>query len=123
MLKLPIHVTHNLLSHPVVLFDVVYGRNAEGEAAATQEPDRTVVGNLQPAGYRQLQLLPEGAQTEGAKVFHTDAPVFVCDNGQGRQTYIRHGGQNWKCIAVEDWSPHATIGRWLATRHLDINTP
>lgn len=123
MLRLPIHVTHNLLSHPVVLFDVTYGRDGTGEATAAIGPDRTIVGNLQPADYRQLQLLPEGAQSEGAKVFHTDAPVYMADNGEGVQTYIRHGGQVWKIHAVEDWSPHATIGRWLATRHLDINTP
>lgn len=123
MLKLPLHVTHNLLKHPITVFVVVYGRNSEGEATATQLEDYVIQGNLQPAGYRQLQLLPEGAQTEGAKVLHTDLPIYVSDNGQGMQTYIRHGGQVWKVHAVEDWSPHATIGRWLATRHLDVNTP
>lgn len=123
MLKLPLHVTHNLLKHPVTVFEVVYSRNGEGEAMAAVGPDFTIDANLQPAGYRQLQLLPEGAQTEGAKVMHTDQPIYVADNGQGRQSYVRHGGQVWKVNAVEDWSPHSTIGRWLLTRHLDINTP
>lgn len=123
MLKLPLHVTHNLLKHSVTVFEVVYGRNSEGEAQAAVGPDTTISANVQPAGYRQLQLLPEGAQTEGAMVMHTDAPIYVADNGQPRQTYVRHVGQIWKATAVENWNPHSSIGRWILTRHLDINSP
>jgi hypothetical protein len=123
VLKLPLQVTHNLLKHPVTVFEVVYGRNGEGEAQPAVGPDTTISANVQPAGYRVLQLLPEGAQTEGAMVMHTDAPIYVADNGQPRQTYVRHAGQIWKATSVENWTPHSRIGRWILTRHLDINAP
>lgn len=121
MLRLPIHVTHAVLSHLETMFDVVYSRNAMGVPVAAVEADRREVVNLQPAGDELLALLPEGAQTDGAKVMHTVAPVYVATNGQGRQTYVRHGGQVWKAHAVQNWQPHSRIGRWLLTRHLDVN--
>lgn len=121
MIRLPIQVTHAVVSHVVVAFDVSYGRDDIGTSAATQYPDREIVANLQPAGDELLQLLPEGAQTDGAKVMHTVAPIYVATNGQGMQTYVRHGGQVWKAHAVQDWEPHASIGRWILTRHLDID--
>lgn len=121
MLRLPLHVTHNLLAHDEIAFDCVFGRNARGEQTMTQEADRTVRMNLQPASDRLVALLPEGAQTDGAKVMHTDAPISVADNGQGRQTFVRHGGQLWKAWAVQDWSPHSTLGRWILTRYVNTD--
>lgn len=124
MLLLPLHVTHNLLTHVEQVFEVTYGRDAEGASTAVQGADHAVSMNLQPAGPKLVALLPEGAQGDGAKVMHTSAPIYVADNdGTGMQTYVRHGGEVWKVNQVENWQPHSPIGRWLLTRHLDISTP
>lgn len=117
-------VVHRLLRDPIVVFDVVNARDpVTGRPTQTQEPDRTVLMGLQPAGSKVIDLLPEGAQSEGAKVVHTTAPIFAADNFNGgeewRQTFIRDGSDLWKINKLQDWSLHSTIGKWYATRYVD----
>lgn len=120
MLRLPLHVTHSLLTHPIDAYDIVHGRDAEGEALPSVQINRPLKGNMQPAGYQTVQLLPEGLQSDGAMVLHTDDPVYIADNGQGRQTYVRQGGQEWRAVRVEDWSVHSPINRYVLVRRLAL---
>lgn len=126
MLILPIHLTHNLLTHTVNAFDVTLGRDAAGRPTITQGPDYDITdANVQPANYRQIALLPEGAQSDGAQVFHTRAPVKAADNSNGStnsvQTYIRHNGDLWKVWAIQNWKPHASIARYMLTRYVNVD--
>jgi hypothetical protein len=126
MLILPIHVTHNLLTHTVVAFDVVHGRDVAGRPVITQGADYDIKdANAQPARYNDIKLLPEGAQSDGALVFHTAMPIYAADvrNGVsiGNQTYIRHNGDIWKAWGIQNWKPHAVIGRFLLTRYVNVD--
>jgi hypothetical protein len=125
MLRLPLHLTHNLLRHNLTVFDVAYGRSALGVPTADQEADRIISGNLQPASDDVVALLPEGAQSEGAKVLHTTATIHMATNINGgefeRQTFLRHGGQLWKAWKLQDWSDHSPIGRWIFIRYVDVS--
>jgi hypothetical protein len=124
MLRLPLHVTHNLLRGPVTVFDVEYARDVLGKSTIEQEADHTIMAGLQPAGDDIIALLPEGAQSDGAKVLHTTSPVFMATNVHGgligRQTFVRHGGQLWKTWRTQDWSDHSPIGRWILVRYVDV---
>lgn len=126
MLILPLHVTHNLLTHTVKAFDVLHGRDVSGRPTITQGVDYDITdANVQPATYKLIQLLPEGAQSDGTQVMHTRAIIKAADvrNGSssGDQTYIRHNGDIWKAWAIQDWKPHSVIGRYLLTRYVNID--
>lgn len=126
MLILPIHVTHNLLTHTVVAFDVVFDRDVSGRPTVAQGADYNITdANVQPAGDKLIALLPEGAQSNGALVMHTRAAIKAADvrNGSstGDQTYIRHNGDIWKAWAIQNWKPHAVIGRYLLTRYVNVD--
>lgn len=126
MLILPLHVTHNLLTHTVAAFDVVHGRDASGRPTIVQGVDYSITdANVQPAGDKLVALLPEGAQTDGAQVMHTTAPLKQATNVNGStsgdQTYIRHNGDIWKVWAVQNWKPHAKLGRYVLTRYVNVD--
>lgn len=126
MLILPLHVTHNLLTHTVQAFDVVHGKDAAGRPVITQGGDYDITdANAQPARYKDIQLLPEGAQSDGALVFHTRTTLKAADvsNGAstGDQTYIRHNGDIWKVWGIQNWKPHSAIGRYILTRYVNID--
>ncbi len=124
LVRLPLMAVHRLLRDPITVFDVVFGRDAvTGRPTQAQEADRVVLMGLQPAGNKVIDLLPEGAQSEGLKVVHTTAAIFAADNFnggmQGRQTFIRDGVDLWKINKLQDWSIHSNIGKWYATRYVD----
>lgn len=126
MLILPLHVTHNLLTHTVQAFDVTFGRDASGRPTITQGANYPITdANAQPAGDKLIALLPEGAQSNGVLVFHTRAPVKAADNANGStnsvQTYVRHNGDIWKVWAIQNWKPHSAIGRYLLTKYVNID--
>ena len=126
MLILPLQVTHGMLSHPIVGFDVVWSRNARGEPSEVQEADRTFVGNLQPAKYKDVKLIPEGAQAGGVLVLHAAiTEISMAGNRNGgqdnRQTYVRSNGDVWKVSSRQNWNPHSQIGKWLLTRYVDVS--
>lgn len=126
MLILPLHVTHNLLTHTVQAFDVTLGKDVSGRPTSVQGADYPITdANVQPAGYKQIALLPEGARSDGVQVFHTRTQVKAADvrNGatNGVQTYIRHNDEIWKVWAIENWKPHSAIGRYLLTKYVNID--
>jgi hypothetical protein len=124
MLRLPLHVTHNLLRGPVTVFDVTYTLDVLGVTTLTQEADRIIMAGLQPAGDEIIALLPEGAQADGAKVLHTTAVMHAATNRNGaigdRQTYVRHGGGLWRVWRSQDWSDHSPIGKMYLTKFIDV---
>lgn len=126
MLILPIGVTHNLLTHTVQGFDVTHGRDASGRPAVTQGANYDIRdANVQPASDKLIALLPEGAQADGALVMHTKRVLFSATNANGStsgvQTYIRHNGDIWKVWGIQNWKPHAVIGRYLLTRYVNVD--
>ena len=126
MLILPLHVTHNLLTHTVQAFDVTHGRDVSGRPTITQGADYAITdANVQPAGDKLIALLPEGAMSNGAQVMHTRASIKAADvrNGQsfGVQTYIRHNGEIWKAWAIQNWKPHSPIGRYILTKYVNVD--
>lgn len=126
MMILPLHVTHNMLTHTVPAFDVTHGRDASGRPQVTQGADYNITdANVQPAGDDLVALLPEGAQSDGALVMHTAAAIKVATNVNGssigEQTYIRHNGNIWKAWAVQNWAPHAKLGRYILTRYVNVD--
>lgn len=126
MLILPLHVTHNLLTHTVQAFDVTFGRDASGRPTITQGADYPITdANAQPAKYKDVQLLPEGAQPDGALVLHTRAAIHVAGNVNGAstgvQTYLRLNGDIWKAWGVQNWKPHSPIGRYILTRYVNVD--
>lgn len=126
MLILPLHVTHNLLTHVVAAFNVTYGRDAAGRPTIVQGADFNISdANVQPAGDDLVALLPEGAQSDGALVMHTREQIRIATNVNGAtndvQTYIRFNGNIWKAWAAQDWAPHAVIKRYILTRYVNID--
>lgn len=126
MLILPLHVTHNLLTHTVAAFDVLHGRDVSGRPTISQGADYDITdANVQPAGDDLVALLPEGAQTDGVLVMHTRAAIKIATNvngsSSGNQTYIRMNGNIWKAWAVQNWRPHAVIQRYLLTRYVNVD--
>lgn len=126
MLILPLHVTHNLLTHTVQAFDVTFGRDASGRPVIAQGADYAITDtNVQPARYKDVQLLPEGAQAEGALVMHTRAVISIAGNvngaTSGAQTYLRFNGDVWKAWSVQNWKPHSPIGRYILTRYVNVD--
>lgn len=126
MLILPLHVTHNLLTHTVQAFDVTHGRDASGRPVITQGANYAITdANVQPASYKLIQLLPEGAQSDGALVMHTRKAISIADNANGSstgvQTYIRMNGDIWKAWQVQNWKPHSPIGRYILTKYVNVD--
>lgn len=126
MLILPLHVTHNMLTHTVVGFDVTHGRDASGRPTIVQGSNFDIKdANVQPASDKLIALLPEGAQADGTQVMHTRRVLFSATNANGStsgvQTYIRHNGDIWKVWGIQNWRPHARIGRYLLTRYVNVD--
>ncbi|MGH8441067.1 MAG: hypothetical protein ACRERW_18765 [Pseudomonas sp.] len=126
MLILPLHVTHNLLTHTVTAFDVSFTKDVAGRPLVAQGADYSITdANVQPASYKMVQLLPEGAQADGALVMHTRATISIAGNvngaSSGVQTYIRMNGDIWKAWQVQNWKPHSPIGRYLLTRYVNVD--
>lgn len=126
MLILPLHATHNLLTHSVAAFDVTHGRDASGRPTVTQGADYNVTdANVQPASDKLVALLPEGAQADGTLVMHTRRVMFAATNANGStsgvQSYVRHNGDIWKVWGIQNWQPHAVIGRYLLTRYVNVD--
>lgn len=126
MIILPLFPAFNLFASKVVVFDVVQGRDADGiPIDATPEADRNISAVIQPAGDKDVRLLPEGQQSEGAYVMHTAAAVSAADNAQNaqtqRQTFVRHSGNIWKVQKIQDWTPHQKIARYIITRYVNTN--
>lgn len=126
MIVLPLNPVLNLFGSSVTVFDVVQGRDSDGiPIDATPSPDRNIFGIIQPAGDKDIRLLPEGQQSDGAYILHTPAPVFAADNVQGgesnRQTYVRHAGNIWKVWRIQKWNPHQRIARYIITRYVNVN--
>ena len=125
MIVLPIQVTHNVLVHSAVAFDVTHGRDAYGRPAILQGVDYTITDfNIQPASDDLVKLLPEGAQSDGTLVAHTRAKLKVAGITSAAtnnvQTYVRFNGNIWKTWATQDWNPHTLIGRYILTRYVDV---
>lgn len=126
MLVLPLHVTHNILSHAAMAFDVSHTRDTAGRPVVVQGLDYRIGDfNLQPASDDQIKLLPEGAQSDGALVAHTRSKLKTANvvNGltENVQTYVRHNGNIWKVWAIQDWNQHSVIGRYILTKYVDID--
>lgn len=126
MLILPLHVTHNLLTHTVASFTVTHTRDASGRPVIVQGSDFNITdANLQPASDRLIALLPEGAQADGTLVMHTRRTLFTATNLNGSvtgaQSYVRHNGDIWKVWGIQNWKPHAVIARYLLTRYVNID--
>lgn len=126
MLILPLHVTHNLLTHTVQAFDVAFGRDAAGRPTIAQGDDYDINdANVQPASYKLVQLLPEGAQADGALVMHTRKAIAIAGNANGFtsgvQTFLRMNGDIWKAWQVQNWKPHSPIGRYILTRYVNVD--
>lgn len=125
MIPIPAHMVVNIFADQIPAFDVVHGRDTLGKATAAQEADRFISAVIQPLKDNQANLIPEGAQRDGAKLVHTRDAVSAASNNSGgsipRQTYIRHGGEVWKLWAVNNWTPHTDIAYCVATRYLDSN--
>jgi hypothetical protein len=126
MLILPLHVTHNLLSHAVVAFNVTHSRDASGRPVIVQGANFNITdANVQPASDKLVALLPEGAQADGTLVMHTRAVLSEATNANGSttgvQSYIRHNGDIWKVWGIQNWQPHAVIGRYLLTRYVNVD--
>lgn len=126
MLILPLHVTHNLLSHGSHAFDVTHGRDASGRPVITQGTDYQITdASIQPAGDDLVALLPEGAQSDGAQILYTAYPVKIATNVNGStsgdQTYIRHNGNIWKAWAIQDWAPRGPLNRYILTRYVNVD--
>ena len=126
MLILPLHVTHNLLSHTVVAFTVTHSRDAAGRPVIAQGANFNITdANVQPASDKLVALLPEGAQADGTLVMHTRTVLSEATNANGSttgvQSYIRHNGDIWKVWGIQNWQPHAVIGRYLLTRYVNVD--
>lgn len=80
----------------------------------TAEADRNIFGAIQPAGDRDLQILPEGDRTKGAIAVHTKADLSIADSGANRETYIRHLGKVYRVRAVAPWDDQF-FRRYVAT--------
>lgn len=124
MIVLPLSPVLGVFGSTQTVFDRVHTRNARGEGSSTTEADRALFGVIQPAGDKLVKLVPEGAQSDGAMVLHTpDASVAAADltnrntTSTGRQTYVRHGGEVWKVWALQTWTPHTNIRRFLLTKY------
>lgn len=126
MIRLPVRPAYNLFKSRVIVFDVTQGRDELGNPiVAVPTPDRGIIGVIQPAGDKAIALLPEGAQSDGAYILHTDAPIYIADNAQGStqnvQTYARHNGDVWKAWRMQGWRPHQRIQRYILTRYVNVN--
>lgn len=126
MLILPVQVTHNILAHPVVAFDVDHGRDPHGRPTVTQGADYVISdASIQPADDDMVKMLPIGAQAEGAQLMYTSHPVKLASNfnggSTGWQTYVRLNGDVWKAWALQDWNPRTTIKRYILTRYVNVD--
>lgn len=126
MIILPLNPVLNLFGSTIVAFDVVQGRDSDGiPVVATPEADRKIFGIIQPAGDKDIRMLPEGQQSDGAYILHTPAAVYAADNVQGaetnRQTFVRHSNNIWKVWRIQDWTPHQKIARYIITRYVNLN--
>lgn len=122
---LPVRAAHNLFTTSIIAYDVTSAR-VKGRAVNTAEPDRKISGTIQPANDKTVSLLPEGAESDGAQLLHTDAAISFYDvkatGGINRQTYIRHAGEIWKAWSVQNWSIHSGgINRYILTKYRNVN--
>lgn len=88
------------------------------------EPDFTLTGVFQPADDKALQFLAEGDRSKGAKVLHTNCKLDITDRSEQTgveqdQIYIRDGGEVWRVVAPQDWSPYGSFYRYICVRYLD----
>lgn len=121
-----LRVAHNLFASTSMAFDVNHGRDELGRAITpTPGADYPVPGVIQPASPKQIELLPDGAQSNGALQLHAYRQLKACDvtdvSRNGVQTYVRHAGEVWKVWAIEDWTLHAGFNRYILTKYRDVN--
>jgi hypothetical protein len=87
-------------------------------AGATYSP----VGSIQPAGDKELKVLPEGERSEGAVVLRVLEPMFMEDSKQGvveiRQTFVLWNDETWRVKKLAHWSVHTGIYKYVAVKHL-----
>ena len=62
-MKLPVHLANNIFKTSWTAYDETATR-IKGRAVRAQEPDRIVVGTIQPAGNKQQTVLPDGANSD-----------------------------------------------------------
>lgn len=86
-----------------------YTRTATGSYSATtgkwtdgSTTTTSTTGNIQPAGQKDLQMLPEGERTSETIVVVTDTALALGD-------VISYGGVNYRALWVEDYSGGASI--------------
>lgn len=69
----------------------------------TTGADRQIFGVIQPAGPRDLELLPEGDRTNGSIVVHSQSQLYISDRGTTSQSFIRHDGLVYRVAALAPW--------------------
>lgn len=75
--------------------------NGRAERAEERLP---MTGNVQPAGPRELERLPEGERDRETLVIYTRAPLRVGDEGTGTAAdIVVYGGARYTVSAVEPW--------------------
>lgn len=87
-------------------------------AIKTPGADYNIFGVIQPAGERDLQILPEGDRTSGAIVVHTKDDLKIADSGSTAESYVRHRGKVYRVRALAPWDDQE-FRRYVATTWQD----
>lgn len=125
-MKLPVHLANNIFKTSWTAYDETATR-IKGRAVRVQEPDRIVVGTIQPAGNKQQTMLPDGANSDGALSIFTNEALYSYDATQNaeiqRQTFVRFEGEVWKIHVVQNWQIHiqTNINKYLATKYVNVD--
>lgn len=99
----PVLAAINLFQTTITAFDVTLSDGADRRPIESVGADYTFLGVLQPASSEDIQSLPEGERTDGAKLIHSLTELHINGTGKNMQSYIRYGGDVWKVTPKGKW--------------------
>lgn len=79
------------------------GAYVDGRWSASDDPDRSIFGVIQPTKPEELQWLEEGDRSQSSITIHTESILQVHRLGSSTQTFVRYGGRLWRVAAEGNW--------------------
>lgn len=121
-LPLPVGSAVSLFSTTAPAFNRTTTR-VDGRAEHVDGPQYNLVGSVQPMGEKELKLLPEGYQSDGAIVIRTAQKLFMegdrNENDESVQTFVDALDERWRVLKTGDWSGYANFRKYVAVKYVE----
>ena len=122
---LPVAQALPFFSDTHTAYDVTTTYDANDRAQEVRGANYTVYGSFQPAGPKELAILPEGDVSKGVCVFLTQNTLSFHDTTEqggalGVQSFIVQDSDTWRVKALGAWNRYTTHRRYLCVKFLEL---